>query len=340
MNDEKIFLTWHQQVKKLKCRNLTFKNLEEEKNAAYSLQNNSYYSLINGYKDIFCITDSNGDDDYQGEEFYNLRSSYDFDKELSSIIFKYLLQIEDSLKAIFSYHLGSMKDGHKDAVYLSEGKYRMGKYKTSQEKYERDILLEKLNKEIDFNYNPQMVHYRESYDYTPPWVLASCISLDTLLYWVKLSDTNVKAKTVDTFLYNYEHYLNDHFTDYGENIELFNNLFLIIKEYRNRAAHGNRIMNHVSNHNIKFNLLELYALNRASLRNVYRNNSLNRDIFSLFVSVTILLSKRSTVRHLFIDEVEEHFSMLKGQNSYLYEKVMKSIKLPENFADLLRGIVC
>lgn len=338
MDEEKIFLNWNQQIDKLKSRNLVFGNKEEEKNAIFSLQNNSYYAIINGYKDIFCVKTKDGQDDYQNELFINLRDSYEFDKELSAIVFKYLLKIEDSLKAVFSYNVGNIH-GHKESSYLIEEKYRLGEYRRNKEKYEREILLDKLSNEIDNNFNPQMIHYKQNYEYTPPWVLASCISLDTLLYWIKLSRTTIKSNTINTFLLNCNNYPFTHITVYEENAELFTNAFTIIKEYRNRAAHGNRIMNHVSKNNIKINLLELYAGNRKEIMAAYRQGSLNRDLMSLFVAITIMLSKRNTIRNLFISEVEAHFSNLEKDNEYLYSKVIEHIKLPTNFLELLRGII-
>ena len=60
--------------------------MKKRKEAIYALQNNSYYSLVNGYKDFFSIIDKNGEDDYQYVLFVDLRDTYDFDKELSALI--------------------------------------------------------------------------------------------------------------------------------------------------------------------------------------------------------------------------------------------------------------
>lgn len=294
---------------------------------------------MNGYKDLFCISnDESSEDDYCKESFLNLRDSFDFDKELSALLFKYLLRIEDSFKAIFSYYIGE-KYGHRQDKYLSNTAIRLGRHISESTDCERDVLLSKLNKTICKSYSPQIAHYREKYDYIPPWVLVSDVSLDTLLYWYKLSNSDIKEKTALTMLYDCSQYPFSHYTDNKESMELFISLFMIVKEYRNRAAHGNRIMNHKSSHNIKITLLQLYAENRNSLISVYEGGSLNGDIFSLFVAITIMLSKRGTVRERYINDLERLFYELESNNEYLYKKILKKIYLPDNFIELLRGIV-
>ncbi|GGC74677.1 Abi family protein [Enterococcus wangshanyuanii] len=338
MESEKIFLTWHQQVEKLASRNLYFSDKNEKEQAKQILQNNSYYALVNGYKNILNVVCVNGEDDFQGESFHDLNQSYTFDKELSAIIFKYLLRIEDSIKAIFSYYLGE-QFGHKNVDYLLEANYKSGNYVNNAGKYERDILLDKLNKIISESNAVQIKHYREEHGYAPPWVLASSVSLDTLMYWFKLSRPTIKKQVVKTLLYDYEQYPFSHITSIEENIELFSNMMTIVKEYRNRAAHGNRIMNHLSKHNLRIHLIQLYSDNRIELYEEYKNGSLNRDFFSLCVTMVIMLSKREDMKNKFISELQLLFKNLETENRALYKLLMSNIKLPGNFNELLKGII-
>ena len=335
---EKIFLSLEEQIKKLESRKLSFRNDEERKEAIYALQNNSYYSLVNGYKDFFSIIDKNGEDDYQYVLFVDLRDTYDFDKELSALIFKYLLRIEDSIKAIFSYHIGKHY-GHKNHDYLDRKKYRKGSFVKKEQKYEIEILLEKLNRTIDMERDLQIKHYSNMYGYVPPWVLAGCLSMDTLMYWYKLSDRQIKEQTVKTMMYDFSQYPFYHITDIEENLEFFVNLTTIIKEYRNRAAHSNRIINHRSRHNIKIHLLELYALERKDIRSLYTKGILKNDISSLFVTIAIMLSKRNTIRNNFIRELKALFYNFKLANPNLYTRVTSKVRLDYDFSELLRDII-
>ncbi|WP_254679141.1 Abi family protein [Enterococcus mundtii] len=92
---DKPFKTLEQQIDILKKRNLKFKN---SANAEYLLMNNSYYGLINRYKELFCvpiqINENEIEDDFQDNYFEDLLSIYDFDKSLSSLLYKYFSMIE------------------------------------------------------------------------------------------------------------------------------------------------------------------------------------------------------------------------------------------------------
>ncbi|MCO7151877.1 Abi family protein [Vagococcus lutrae] len=335
--EEKVYLTWTEQVDKLKKRNMAFTSKENEKNAAYILQNNSYYALVNGYKDILGVISVNEEDNYNGALFDDLKEAYDFDKNISSILFKYLLRIEDSIKAIFSHYIAKTY-GHKNYDYLTHYNYRKGKQLRDSQKFERDKLLEKLNKPIEINRDLQIIHYNEDYGYVPPWVLVSCISLDVLNFWFKLSNRKIKKDVVKTILYDYEQYPFVSITDLEENIELFSEGFKLIKEYRNRAAHGNRIINHTSKHNLNINSILKYVPNREEIISLYDTGGLRGDIMSVFVLVLIMLSKRSTLSTSFINELEAEFDKLNNTNPNLYKKILKQTKIPDNFLDILRNI--
>ena len=64
----------------------------------------NYYNVINGYKELFCCRDENNNEKFiNGTTFDELYALYCFDRELRSIIFKYTLQIENTLRTLISY---------------------------------------------------------------------------------------------------------------------------------------------------------------------------------------------------------------------------------------------
>ncbi|WP_257210045.1 Abi family protein [Enterococcus faecium] len=115
---DKPFKTLEEQIEILKQRNLKFKDSE---NAKYVLMNNSYYGLINRYKELFSISTQNAEgdfeDDFQGNYFEDLLSIYDFDKNLSSLLYKYFSMIETTLKTSCSYYI-SLYIGEMDKVRI------------------------------------------------------------------------------------------------------------------------------------------------------------------------------------------------------------------------------
>lgn len=337
MVDEKIFLTFEEQLNRLESRNLDMGTEKEKQNAMFTLQNVSYYAIVNGYKDIL-IKDNCKEDDYSNETFKNLRDSYDFDKDLSSIVFKYLMKIEDSFKAILAYHTAK-EFGHKEASYLDTSNFRPGRFVKKEQRYESEIMIEKFTRTCLTSKEPQVIHNRDLYGCIPPWVLTSALTLDNLLFWYKLSESEIKLKVVNSYYLSGNEFTCNVYLDDNERMDLFLNCMMIVKEYRNRAAHGSRIMNHKSVHNIPVNLLSLYV-NDYRTFGPYINKGIGRQgIFSFFTVITIMFSRRNTVRKQFIEEISTHFENLKIENEYLYKKIMSKIGLPENFKEVLLSIV-
>ncbi|MGY3779241.1 Abi family protein [Isobaculum melis] len=334
MCDEKIFLSFDDQLDRLEERKLYIGTGKERENAKFTLQNVSYYVLVNGYKDIF-IEQNTVTDNYQNATFVDLRDTFDFDKNLANIIFQYLLKIEDTFKTVLA-HFTAQKFGHKEEDYLNISHYRRGK--RIKDTYESGKMIEKLTRTCLVSCEPQIEHNRDAYDNIPPWVLTSALSLDTLLFWYKLSDSSIKIKIVDSFFYT----IRDHeevYLEDSERLELFLNCMMLIKEYRNRAAHGSRVMNHVTRHNLKKHLIPLYVKNNKILDKLFNSGYGNSDIFAVFIVITIMLSKRETVRSKFIEDVSAHFSGLEKENKILYLNIIDKINLPIDFKNILGNMI-
>ena len=95
------YKTFEQQIEILKNRNLI---INDESMAKEILTIHNYYNVINGYKELFCCRDENNNEKFiNGTTFDELYALYCFDRELRSIIFKYTLQIENTLRTLISY---------------------------------------------------------------------------------------------------------------------------------------------------------------------------------------------------------------------------------------------
>lgn len=104
MSENKNFLTYNQQMKKLRndkkidCNNSPHKNI---------LVRAGYFNIINGYKTPFiCDTDSNGKHIYLPntsiEQLYIVKK---FDDELRLFLLKYITQVEEELRTLTGYNL-------------------------------------------------------------------------------------------------------------------------------------------------------------------------------------------------------------------------------------------
>lgn len=101
----KEFKTFNQQLSILRKKGMTV-----PKNGAPKrfLEQENYYNVINGYKDLFLLKDKNGHvvspEKYLPNTHFNeLKSLFLFDRELRLLFLKYLLIFENSFKTTLSH---------------------------------------------------------------------------------------------------------------------------------------------------------------------------------------------------------------------------------------------
>jgi abortive infection bacteriophage resistance protein len=107
---DKPFKTYYQQLRILRSRNLLIPNGSR---AVKILKRENYYNIINGYKDIFL--DSNYSTDFYkpGTSFDDIYALYCFDRDLRSILLKYILRMETSLKTKIAYRFSERYPSYK-----------------------------------------------------------------------------------------------------------------------------------------------------------------------------------------------------------------------------------
>lgn len=167
MNKE--FKTINEQINILKNKNLDIKDLV---NAKLLLTNNNYYYLINGYKDLFIDKTNKKETFLKGtnlEEIYNL---YEFDRKIRIIFLEYILLIERKIDTYIAYEF-SKNYGYKNYLIPNNFNY-INKNKELIDKFLNDINLE-ISHQYK-NSNKMIVHYLDTYNYIPLWVLVRVLS--------------------------------------------------------------------------------------------------------------------------------------------------------------------
>ncbi|CEA10595.1 Abi family protein [Mycoplasma capricolum subsp. capripneumoniae] len=103
MKRPKEFKTFEEQIEILKSRGLIISN---EQKAIEILKQENYYNIVNGYKDLFLkkSLDNNKDIFIENTNFDELYSLFLFDRELRSILLKYILIFERDFKTIIAYN--------------------------------------------------------------------------------------------------------------------------------------------------------------------------------------------------------------------------------------------
>lgn len=108
----KPFLTYEQQIQKLKDKHLLIPN---ESDAKVKLRLNGYFALITGYKSLFknptthCYRD--------GTTFDDIVALYEFDAQLRELTLRHLLHIERHIRSALSYAF-CQKHGKQQNAYL------------------------------------------------------------------------------------------------------------------------------------------------------------------------------------------------------------------------------
>lgn len=205
------------------------------------LEQENYYNVINGYKDLFLQKDSDGNilkpEQYlQNTHFNELKSLFLFDRELRILFLKYILIFENSFKTVISHEFSS--NYPKPNSYLEIKNYVGNNPKKVLQQI--SILTKTIHDKVDKN--GAIKHYIEEYGSVPLWVLVNYLTVGNLAYLygiLKDTDKNAIAKFYsDKYKRQYK----------SEPIIRFSSddmisALKIINLVRNKCAHDERLYN-------------------------------------------------------------------------------------------------
>jgi abortive infection bacteriophage resistance protein len=155
----------------LESRNLIILNKTKFKR---TLQKESYYNIINGYKKHFLISTA-PEKFFDGTTFEQIHLLYLFDQTLRILFFEVILKIEQNIKALIAYHFLE-KYGHDHNKYLNVNNFdntnAANIASTAQ-------LINDIQKEINVyasRWHSSILHYLSKHKYIPLWVLYSVVN--------------------------------------------------------------------------------------------------------------------------------------------------------------------
>ena len=192
----KPFKTVEEQVRILESRGLVFENGDS---AAAFLLKESYYAVINGYKDAFLDKEKTnlvGEDRYrEGASFNAFQLMYKFDKALRDETMNVLLEAEGAMKAATVYAFCSVHDGADDyldpACYCSKSEYKPAWRYTKG-------LIRLLSVMQDTRDNrqrkPYIEHYNKVHRCLPLWVAAKCLTFGNMSAFFDYQKQSVKTR--------------------------------------------------------------------------------------------------------------------------------------------------
>jgi abortive infection bacteriophage resistance protein len=277
----KDFKSYSEQIDLLKSRGLKFKN---EDYARKILKENNYYFLINGYKKPFLLEE---DRFIEGTYFDMIYRLYLFDRNISALVFKEILKIENNIKSIFA-HLIAEKYGKYHDIYLKLENFTDKRLENEVIENRVIGLISKIKEELNFQLNKDnhISHYSEKYDFVPPWVLFRVLNFGTLSKWLSLlkqNDLENLIKEIET----------------RQSPKYLKTSLRILNIFRNESAHLGRI----------YNLRTIFKLSKNDIPTIFKNEKDDfNDLFSLIIIFRELLNHEDFLR--FIQNITEEIEIL------------------------------
>lgn len=234
----KEFKTFNQQLTILRNRGMI---VPTDGSPKRFLEQENYYNVINGYKDLFLRKDSRGNviipETYLLNTHFNeLKALFLFDRELRFLFLKYLLIFENSFKTTISYEFS--QNYPKANSYLEIANYR--------DDDPRGVLkqISILTKTIHDNVGVKgaIKHYIEEHGSVPLWVLVNYLTIGNLSYLysaLKDSEKNAIARYYSD-KYEKQYKPTSPLRISSEDMESALKIFNLV---RNQCAHDERLFN-------------------------------------------------------------------------------------------------
>ncbi|MBE5950578.1 MAG: Abi family protein [Lachnospiraceae bacterium] len=298
----KSFLDYPSQINLLKQKQLTIHN---ETIATNILKKISYYSLINGYKEIF--KDSSTNNYYPGTSFDDIHQLYLFDAKLREIFLKYILIFEKHIKSSISYHFSNTY-GNGIAAYQDFNNYDYGKNLADVQH-----LFKKMNSKI-YGRHPslQVTHHITIYNDVPLWVLTTDLTLGETACMYRYLKGHCKTLVCNDF-------------QHIGRAEL-GKMLIILTKFRNICAHGNRLFNV----KVQDSIPDLLAHKKLHIaRKNFRYQHGKSDLFATVISLKYLLEPADF--RLFYYELKRTIKKYS-----LPDKVLSAMGFPPNWMSILR----
>ncbi|MFR8064987.1 Abi family protein [Thomasclavelia spiroformis] len=214
-----------------------------------------------------------------GTNFDEITHIHFFDKELKSVLFKYIIESEKHLKSIIAYRFSEM---YKDIDYA----YLVATNYNSKNILEVTSLISNLSNIIkwqlkDKNSNP-IKHYVHNHNVVPFWILTNYMNFGQMVKFYKHLKTSLQNKIAKDF----SKFLNENLNTTKTKLtpaQLLSYLENVV-ELRNIVAHNNRILGFKCRNNTIY-LKELHS------QYISNPNSQRQDVFNVFIIMQCLLSK-------------------------------------------------
>lgn len=276
----KPFNSYNIQIRKLQARGIKIKSKTKVKKI---LIEENYYSLINGYKDLFL--DNNK---YKvGTDFFEIYALYNFDRNLRNILLKKILKIENKLKSVLAYTFSKsygndyLNIQNYDIIFKDNQKYSTLNKNSKKENDKKmntvHSLMSSLVGTIAANSlkKAYLSHNLLTHKEVPLWVLVNILTMGTTSMFYSCLKQQERQKISQSFKVK------------ESDLAIY---IKILSLFRNICAHEERCYNVKSRDSI----VDTSHHSRLNLPKNVSNDYIKgkNDIFALLIILKELLSKK------------------------------------------------
>ena len=306
----KPFLTYEQQIKKLTEKGM---EIPDKDYATQLLKNNSYFSMLSGYKQPFKKRDGTYK---KGVSIKDIHALYKFDEDLRHIFLEYILIVERKIKSLLSYAF-SERFGFSQNSYLNAGNFDYdvkdtGKIKAVNELV--SVLTKITTPPFQYKY---IKHQHEEHGNIPLWVTVKALTFGNISKMYSLSIPSIKTSVSKEFSNVSE----------GE----LERMLDVLSRFRNICAHDERL------YDFRLNKKEIWDTDVHSQLNVKKQKGKytqgKNDLFAVLIALTYLIDQAMIVE--LCNKIKFQIDALCGVSNFVpYEKLLKQMGFPKNWEEI------
>ena len=313
MSDDKLFLTYNQQMRKLRNDKGIICNGSSHKKI---LVRAGYFNIVNGYKTPFVSgQDENGNHSYiSGTSIDQLQALKQFDEKLRSFLLRYITQVEEETRTLAGYKFDECNDNGNIPWYNTDA------YSPNKSLQEKMSVISNAYSELSRSKLDYVNFYMKNHKQIPTWIMFKVVNFSTFIDLVKCSKREVAHSLCH--LYGIE-------DNQGRpNVKLLIGSLHWMRIVRNSCAHNERVYcltRAAENRGNTGRIIENYfrMLNSGYTRN------LEQRLFDLFVFFKYFLP-RGEYRQ-FIIELK---SMLNSLQSKIHPHAFEYVRGQMGIRDL------
>lgn len=305
----KAFFTYDQQIGLLESKNMLIPDKDYAKEILSEI---GYFSLIGGYKHLFKNPTTKMYRD--GVCFDDILLLYQFDEALRHIFLRRLLMIEKMIKNRIAYAFCSVH-GENQSEYLNPLNYDTDPRKAAGISKLIGMLSKLATQPTDY---PYINHHQTAHGNVPLWVLTGAITFGSMSKMFGFLPQSLQSQVCRY---------------HPLNIRQLDQLLIILTQYRNACAHGERLFSHSTYKDIPD--LPIHSkMHIPQQGNQYLYGK--HDLFSVVIALKYLLSKKAFMG--FVRDLSKEIELFsKKCNSLPIEELLESMGFPANWKSITRN---